>query len=114
MKAVRAVPVDTVSEQVHVKRLTGDLGARNLRANVWSLAEGAQMRRHRHREQEELYFVLAGDAEIEVDGAIYKLGERDAFAVPPGTVRQLSNVGAGPLTFVVVAAPPVPGDGEMV
>jgi quercetin dioxygenase-like cupin family protein len=69
MKAVRAVPVDTVSEQVHVKRLTDDLGARNLRANVWSLAEGAQMRRHRHREQEELYLVLAGDAEIEVVSA---------------------------------------------
>jgi quercetin dioxygenase-like cupin family protein len=114
MKAVRAVPVDTISEQVHVKRLTGELEARNLRANVWSLAEGAQMRRHRHREQEELYLVLAGNAEIEVEGAIYKLGEREAFAVPPGTVRQLSNVGAGPLTFIVVSAPPVPGDGEMV
>jgi hypothetical protein len=29
-------------------------------------------------------------------------------------VRQLSNVGTGPLTFVVVSAPPVAGDGEMV
>lgn len=112
MKVVRAVPVDTVSEQVHVKRLTDDLGALKLRANVWSLAEGAQMRRHRHREQEELYLVLTGNAEIEVEGAVYKLGERDAFTVPAGAVHQLSNVGDGPLTFVAVSAPPSAGDAE--
>ncbi len=112
MKVVRAAPVDTVSEQVHVRRLTEDLGARNLRANVWSLAEGAQMRRHRHREQEELYLVLSGSAEIEVEGVLHKLGERDVVAVPAGATHQVSNVGPGPLTFVAVSAPPAVGDAE--
>jgi mannose-6-phosphate isomerase-like protein (cupin superfamily) len=112
MKVVHAVPVDTVSEQVHVKRLTDDLGAAKLRANVWSLAEGAQMRRHRHREQEELYLVLAGSAEIEVEGALHKLGERDALAVPAGEAHRVSNVGPGPLTFVAISAPPSTGDAE--
>jgi mannose-6-phosphate isomerase-like protein (cupin superfamily) len=113
MNVVRTVPTDSVSEQVHVKRLTDQLGATKLHANAWSLAEGAQMKRHLHREQEELYVVLGGDAEIEVDGATHKLGERDALVAPAGATRQISNVGVGPLTYLAVSAPPVADDAEM-
>jgi mannose-6-phosphate isomerase-like protein (cupin superfamily) len=113
MNVVRTVPIESVSEQIHVKRLTDPLGMTKLHANVWSVAEGAQMKRHSHREQEELYVILSGDAEIEVDGLVYKLGERDAVVVPAGATRQISNVGLGPLTYLAVAAPPVDGDVEM-
>ncbi len=43
---------------------------------------------------------------------MYKLGERDALAVPAGAEHQLANVGWGPLTFFVVASPNVTGDAE--
>ena len=111
MKTVHAAPTDQVSEQVSVKRLTDELGAEKLRANVWTVAEGSMLK-HVHREQEELYLVLDGTAEIAVDGTVYKLGERDALTVPAGAEHQLTNVGWGPLTFFVVAAPNVAGDAE--
>ena len=111
MKIVHAAPTDQVTDTLSVKRLTDELGAENLRANVFTVAEGS-MTRHVHREQEELYLVLDGTAEIAVDGAVYKLGERDALAVPAGAEHQLSNVGQGPLTFFVVASPNVAGDAE--
>jgi len=111
MKVVHAAPTDQVSEQISVKRLTDELGAAKVRANVWTVAEGSMMK-HLHREQEELYLVLDGTAEITVDGRTYKLGERDALSVPAGAEHQLSNVGWGPLTFFVAAAPNVTGDAE--
>jgi mannose-6-phosphate isomerase-like protein (cupin superfamily) len=112
VKTVHAAPTDSVSEHVSVKRLTDELGSENLRASVWTVAEGSMLK-HVHREQEELYLVLDGTAEIVVDDEVYKLGERDALAVPAGAEHQLINVGWGPLTFFVVAAPNVVGDAQV-
>ena len=109
MKVVHAVPTETVSEHLSIQRLTDLLGAEKLRANVWTMAEGSGLR-HSHREQEELFLVLDGTAQIEADGTIFKLGERDALVVPAGVAHQLSNIGLGLLTYVVVAAPAVQGD----
>ena len=112
MNVVHAAPTDTVSEQLSVKRLTDELGATKLRVNVWTLAEGSMLR-HTHREQEELYVVLDGTMGMTVDGEMHKLGERDAVLVPAGAEHQASNMGRGPVTFVVAAAPNVTGDAEI-
>jgi mannose-6-phosphate isomerase-like protein (cupin superfamily) len=112
MPVVHAVPTQPVSEQLSVQRLTDALGADKLRANVYTVAEGSMLR-HLHREQEELYFVLDGTALIEVDETTFKLGERDTLVVPAGSWHRLTNIGSGPLTFLVVAAPPVQGDAEL-
>lgn len=109
LKVVHAVPTEVVSEQVSVQRVGDMAGADKLRANVWTVNEGSQLR-HAHRQQEELYLVLDGVALLEVEGATYRLGERDAIVVPAGVAHQLSNVGVGPLTYVAVAAPAVADD----
>lgn len=112
MKVVRAVPTETVSEKLSVQRLSEALGARHLRANVFTLAEGS-MSRHMHREQEEVYLVLDGKALIDVDDQQLLVGEREALAVPARAWHRVANVGVGPLTFYVVAAPPVEDDAEI-
>lgn len=112
MKVVRAVPTETISEQLSVQRLSEALGTRNLRANVYTLAEGS-MSKHAHREQEELYVVLDGTAMIDVDEQQFKVGEREALAVPARAWHRVANVGTGPLTFFVVAAPPAEDDAEI-
>jgi uncharacterized cupin superfamily protein len=66
MKVVRAVATESVSEKLSVRRLSEALGVRNLRANVFTLAEGS-MSKDMHREQEEVYLVLDGSAMIDVD-----------------------------------------------
>jgi mannose-6-phosphate isomerase-like protein (cupin superfamily) len=111
MQVVRAMPTESISEHLSVQRLSQALGTHNLRANVFTLAEGA-MSSHMHREQEEVYLVLDGTALIEVDGRQFKVGERDTLAVPPHAWHQVTNVGVGPLTFFVVAAPPADDDAE--
>ncbi len=111
MKVVRAVPTESVSEKLSVQRLSEALGVQHLRANVFTLAEGS-MSKHMHMEQEEVYLVLDGTALIDVDGEQLKVGEREALAVPAGAWHRVTNAGRGPLTFYVVAAPPVSDDAE--
>jgi mannose-6-phosphate isomerase-like protein (cupin superfamily) len=112
MNVVRAVPTQALSEQLSVQRLSEALALQHLRANVFTLAERS-MSRHLHREQEELYLVLDGQAMIEVGDEQLMVGEREALAVPPNVWHRVTNVGIGPLTFYVVAAPPADGDAEL-
>jgi mannose-6-phosphate isomerase-like protein (cupin superfamily) len=113
VKVVRGVPVDQVSEQLSVKKMSDELGAEKLRANVWTLAEGSMLK-HTHQEQEEFYLVLEGCMQVTVDETSYKLDERDTLVVPPGVTRQVANCGWGPLTFLAVGAPGVDHDGKRV
>jgi mannose-6-phosphate isomerase-like protein (cupin superfamily) len=112
MEVVHAVPTESLSEKLSVQRLSDKLELAQMRANVFTLAEGSMLR-HLHREQEELYVVLDGTALIDVDDARHKLGERDALSVPTGAWHRVSNAGMGPLTFLVVAAPPITDDAEI-
>lgn len=112
MDIVHAAPTESLSEKLSVQRLGDRLGLTQMRANVFTLAEGS-MSRHLHREQEELYVVLDGTAMVDIDEQQLKLGERDALAVPARAWHRVSNVGVGPLTFLAVAAPPTAGDAEI-
>jgi mannose-6-phosphate isomerase-like protein (cupin superfamily) len=112
MPVVRAVPTMSLSEKLSVQRLSEGLALSEMRANVFTLAEGS-MSRHLHREQEELYLVLDGTALVDVDDTKHQLHERDALAVPAKAWHRVTNVGVGPLTFLVIAAPPAQGDAEL-
>ena len=90
MKVVRAVPTESISEELSVQRLSEALGVRNLRANVFTLAE-CSMSKHLHREQEEVYLVLDGPAMIDVDQEQFKVGEREALAVPGARRRSTTT-----------------------
>ena len=81
MKVLRAVPTESLSEKLSVQRLSDALGVRNLRVNVFTLAEGS-MSKHLHRDQEEVYLVLDGTALIDVDEEQFRVGEREVLAVP--------------------------------
>jgi mannose-6-phosphate isomerase-like protein (cupin superfamily) len=48
---------------------------------------------HRHREQEEVYVVVAGSARVRVDDDVVALQEWDAIRIPPGATRAFE---AGP------------------
>jgi mannose-6-phosphate isomerase-like protein (cupin superfamily) len=67
---------------------------------------------HRHKEQEEVYVVVAGSARIKVDEEIVELGSWDAVRIAPATARGLE---AGPdgAEILAVGAPNVGfGDAE--
>ena len=94
MKVVSAVPAQQVTEQLRVQPVADLAGAKNLRANVWTLAPGDwSWGRHTHREQEELYLVLEGRLRVEAGGETLDVGPREALVVPSGVAHQLWNAG---------------------
>jgi mannose-6-phosphate isomerase-like protein (cupin superfamily) len=53
------------------------------------LAPGQATQRHYHGATEEIYFLLEGTGEMEVDGNRRQVGPGDAILIPPGAWHQL-------------------------
>ena len=69
------------------------------------LAPGQATERHYHARTEEIYFLLEGAGEMEVDGDTRTVGPGDAVLIPPGTRHQITAAGDGPLRFLCCCAP---------
>ncbi len=71
-----------------------------------TLAPGQATQRHYHRASEEIYFVLDGQGEMEVDGVRRRIAVGDAMAIPPGAWHELRAEGDRPLRILCCCAPP--------
>ena len=77
---------------------------------VQSLAEatlepGQATERHQHRLTEEIYFVLEGSGDMEVDGEHRRVAVGDAVLIPPGAWHTLRNDGTSELVILCCCAP---------
>ena len=70
------------------------------------LAPGQATQRHYHARTEEIYFLLEGAGEMEVDGERRLVGPGDAVLIPPGARHQITATGEAPLRFLCCCAPP--------
>ncbi len=80
---------------------------------VWDLPPGGSEGMHAHPQEdplEELYLVVAGTAEMCVDGREHRLGPGDAVLAPAGSDHDLRNTGVDALKVVVVWGRPAPVD----
>ena len=82
---------------------------------VQSLAEaqlepGQATERHYHGASQEIYFVLKGQGEFELDGEIRYLRPGDAALIPPGAWHTFENNGTSELRFLCICAPPYSHD----
>ncbi len=69
---------------------------------------------HRHREQEELYLVVAGSGRVKLDDEIVDLQQWDVVRVAPSTVRAFEG-GSDGLELVAIGSDrPEGGDGERI
>jgi mannose-6-phosphate isomerase-like protein (cupin superfamily) len=61
--------------------------------------------RHYHRDSEEIYLLLEGTAQMEVDGEKRDVSPGDAILIPPGAWHEIT---AGPegVRFLCMCAPP--------
>jgi quercetin dioxygenase-like cupin family protein len=80
--------------------------ARNQSLAEATLAPGQPTQRHYHRESEELYYLLEGDGEMEVDGDRRRVGPGDAILIPPGAWHQIVADADATLRFLCCCAPP--------
>ena len=72
----------------------------------WRAPEGHPHRRgHRHRVQEEVYFLISGRAQGKFDGEVVDLEPWTAVRVAPETARSFRAAGDEDAVFVSMAAP---------
>ena len=57
---------------------------------------------HQHKTHEELYFILRGEGEYQVDGKIFPVSEGSVVRVSPNGKRALKNTGAENLTMLCI------------
>ena len=71
-----------------------------------TLAPGQSTQRHYHAETEEIYFVLDGEGEMELDGERRRVEPGDGVAIPPRAWHEIRATGTSPLRFLCCCAPP--------
>ncbi|WP_254544970.1 cupin domain-containing protein [Halomarina pelagica] len=85
-----------------------ELRPSKMRPSVWEFDSGDSNDRHRQREQEELYVVLDGRLEMEIEGEAFTVTPGDCIVVPPESWRQLTAVESS--RVLVIGAPNVSDD----
>jgi quercetin dioxygenase-like cupin family protein len=61
---------------------------------------------HQHKECEQTYFVLEGEAEVTLDGKVHRLGKGAVAYIPRLTDHAVKNSGEGELVYLVVETYP--------
>lgn len=85
--------------------LGSPLNLTGMEVSLGSLPPGAAIPfLHAHRQNEELYLVLSGMGEMQVDGEIVPLQPGTAVRVAPDGMRCWRATGEVPLTYLVVQA----------
>ena len=85
----------------------------------FTFAPGSVSRAVRHRQVEELWYVLSGQGEIwrspeSGAAAVSELDPGVSVAIPAGCAFQVRVPAGRPLIVIAVTMPPWPGDGEAV
>jgi mannose-6-phosphate isomerase-like protein (cupin superfamily) len=80
-------------------------GAANQSLAEAELAPGQETQRHYHPATEEIYVLLAGSAEMEVEGERAFVAPGDAILIPAGARHQIVAGEAG-VRFLCCCAPP--------
>lgn len=95
--------VDALGDGPGFRKIRRALGVTAFGVNAIALPAGGGTGRHYHDEQEELYFVHAGEIEIELgDGSAHRLGPGGLARVDASTVRKIRNVGASEAVYLIV------------
>jgi mannose-6-phosphate isomerase-like protein (cupin superfamily) len=66
--------------------------------------------RHYHNKAQQFFYILSGEAVMEVEGRSTLLRAGGGIRVLPGARHQISNPSSGPLRLLVISQPPSRGD----
>lgn len=75
---------------------------------------GAKEVKHYHNKAWQFFFVLSGEATLEIDGETHVLSAKEGIEVPPLTPHQLRNESEQDVIFVVTSKPKSHGDRVLV
>ena len=94
--------IDELGEGYCFRKVRRELGVTAFGANVIVMPPRYEGFLHYHDTQDELYFVHAGTARVEVDGEERLLGPGGLFHAESTTPRRVSNGGDDDLVLLVV------------
>lgn len=94
----------TTKDGSTIRELVGPGLAANQTLAEATLAPGRTTERHRHARTEEIYFLLEGAAEMELDGERRAVHAGDAILIPPGARHSITAGPAG-VRFLCCCAP---------
>ncbi|HWM10190.1 MAG TPA: cupin domain-containing protein [Solirubrobacteraceae bacterium] len=83
--------IEDLGEGPGFRKVRSALGVTEFGVNAIVVPPGFTSRRHYHERQQELYLVLKGELEFELDDARHTLGPGGLVRVDPSTVRSLRN-----------------------
>jgi len=70
-----------------------------------TLPPGCAVTPHRHRQIEEIYYIVAGRGVMTVGDETREVGPGDAVYIPRGNRHTLENTGADPIKLILVCGP---------
>jgi mannose-6-phosphate isomerase-like protein (cupin superfamily) len=65
---------------------------------------------HYHSRARQLFYVLAGELQLQLGEQLFRLSPGDSLEVPPGSHHRVRNEGELDAAFLVVSAPTTQGD----
>jgi len=71
---------------------------------------GGRETRHRHSRARQFFFILAGEAVLEVAGERHVLSAQTGLEVKPGAAHQFRNESDRDVVFLVISQPPSQAD----
>jgi mannose-6-phosphate isomerase-like protein (cupin superfamily) len=74
------------------------------------VSPGESEQRHFHVHSRQFFYILTGEAIIEVDGEKQILQAHQGIEIPPGVVHQFRNESNSDVTFLVISMPKSHGD----
>lgn len=65
---------------------------------------------HFHTHSRQFFFILQGEAQIEIEGHTHVLAAKQGIEVPPGHKHKFKNLSQADVEFLVVSSPKSHGD----
>lgn len=69
---------------------------------------------HYHEKAHQFFYILSGEATIEIKDKKFVLGSKEGISVPPNVPHRLLNEGSQDLSFIVISSPMSHGDRVLV
>jgi quercetin dioxygenase-like cupin family protein len=82
-------------------------GARHVDYRISCYQPKAYVAPHKHKVQEQIYHILAGEGLMEIDGKRQVVRRHDVIFIPPRAEHALHNTGFEDLVFIVVTTPAI-------
>ncbi len=66
--------------------------------------------RHYHSKSSQFFFILSGEAVMELEGERIMLNRHEGLEIKPGHSHRMNNCTDGEIEFIVISSPPSHGD----